>query len=407
MAPTRPVKVLLVHNRHRWHGGSDVAMEADAALLEAHGHEVVRYERDNDDIDEGRPLGRARAAVQTVWSSETRRQVAALVERERPDVAHFHNTFPLVSPSAYAPCNDAGVPVVQTIHNFRLVCPNTFLYRDGHVCTDCVGHLVPWPGVVHACYRDSRGASAVVAAMLTGHRLARTWSRRVDLYLAVTEFARQQVLPGGLPPERVAVRWNFVDAPLGPTAPEERGDFALFAGRLSEEKGYDTLLDAWRDLGHIRLKIVGDGPGREHIEARVARERLSVEVVGHLPHERVLELMRAARLFVFPARWFETSSLVVIEAFASGTPVVASRLGAVLELVADDETGFLAEPGDARSLADRVRWAWARPERLGAVAVAARRRYEQRHTPEEAYRSLQRAYETATAHAAVSGRGAR
>ena len=313
------MKVALVHNRYQQHGGEDAAVAAEAALLEAHGHRVVRYTLDNDGIAR---LGRARLVRATLWNDAAHGELRELLGAARPAVAHFHNTFPLVSPAAYYAARDAGVPVVQTLHNFRLVCPNALLYRDGHPCEECVGRAVPWPGVVHACYRQSRAASAVTAAMLATHRALGTWQNAVDVYIALTNFARAKFIEGGLPAERLAVVPNFLAA--DPGAGSHAGRFALFVGRLSPEKGLGTLLTAWRALaGALPLKIVGSGP----LEATLDRTVPGTEWLGRQSAENVLALMREAAFLVVPSECYEGMPMAVVEAFASGLPVVASGHG--------------------------------------------------------------------------------
>ncbi len=246
--------MLLLHNRYQQPGGEDQVFAAEGNLLEAHGHQVLRYTRHNDQVTDQNPLALAGA---TVWNQAVYRELRTLIRRERPQVAHFHNTLPMISPAAYYAARAEGVPVVQTLHNYRLLCPNALFYRDGQVCEDCLGKAVPWPGVVHACYRESRASSGAVATMLTAHRAIGTWKKAVDMYVALTEFARQKFVQGGLPAEKIVVKPNFIEP--DPGSGEGRGHYALFVGRLSQEKGVDTLLAAWEQLGEkVPLKIVGD-----------------------------------------------------------------------------------------------------------------------------------------------------
>src|SRR5215212_1442885 len=254
-------RILAVHNTYRQRGGEDVVFETELQLLRSRGNTVAAHLVDNRDIPSTK---RVSLAVETVWSTRSRLALRDRVRELKPHVAHFHNTFPLISPSGYAACRDEGVPVVQTLHNYRLLCPNGLFFRDGHACEDCLGKTPPWPGVMHACYRGSRPATGVVAAMLTTHRALRTWTKMVNVYIALTEFARQKYIEGGLPAERIVVKSNFVHP--DPGAGEGGGGYALFVGRLSPEKGLETLLAAWEQLGvKVPLKIVGSGPMAERV----------------------------------------------------------------------------------------------------------------------------------------------
>jgi glycosyltransferase involved in cell wall biosynthesis len=382
------VRVAVVHNLYQQPGGEDVVFGAEAALLEAHGHEVVRHVQDNKTIDARRPLALARA---TVWNGSSYAALRRLFAERAPRVAHFHNTFPLVSPAGYYAARREGVAVVQTLHNFRLACPNALFFRDQRVCEDCSGRSVPWPAVRHACYRGSRAASAATAAMLATHRAAGTYTRAVDMYVALTAFARDKFVANGIPAERIAVKPNFVSPDPGEGAHD--GGFALYVGRLAPEKGVATLLDAWARLdGAVRLKVVGGGP----LEAAAREPRAGVEYLGHRPKAEVLALMRRASFLVFPSEWYEAFPVTLVEAFATGLPVVASGQGSVAEIVEDGRTGRHFRAGDAADLAAHVAWAAANPGAVAAMGRAARATFEARYTAERNYEQLMAIYAAAT-----------
>ena len=388
------MKIVLVHNRYQRPGGEDRVFEAEGELLRRNGHEVTEYAAHNDDVAS---LGLVALAGKTIWNRDTTRGMREIFQRVRPDVVHVHNTLPLVSPAVYYAARAGGVPVVQTLHNYRLLCPGGLLQRGGHVCESCVGRAVAWPAVVHGCYRHSRAATSVVAAMLAMHGGGGTWQRYVDVYIALTEFARAKFIEGGLPREKVVVKPNFVCRE--PVARGGDGEYALFAGRLSPEKGVRTLLAAWRSVAGLPLKVAGDGPLRDELAGYVETEGLAgrVELLGWRTGEEVLELMRGARLLVLPSEWFETFGLVAIEAFACGVPVVASRIGGPEELIDDGVTGLHFSPGDVEELAARVNWAIAHPELLRGMGAAARRAYEAKYTAERNLVSLMAIYELARA----------
>jgi len=384
--------VLLSHNHYQQPGGEDQVFAAEGDLLEKRGHQVLRYTAHNDRIAR---MSRLALAKTTVWNSEAYREVRALIRRERPQVAHFHNTFPLISPAAYHAARAEGVPVVQTLHNYRLLCPNALFFREGRVCEDCLGKTVPWPGVVHACYRESRTASGTVAAMLTAHRVRGTWKETPDVYVALTEFARQKFIQGGLPAEKIVVKPNFLSH--DPGAGEGRGDYFLFVGRLSREKGVDTLLSAWERLGKgFRLKVVGDGPLAPEV-ARAAERISGVEWLGRQTGDQVLGLMKDARALLFPSVWYEGFPMVFVEAYAVGLPMIASDLGSMSSLVDPGRTGLHFHPSDSRDLASQVEWASRNPEKLGRMRAAARTEFETRYTASQNYRLLMDIYERAMA----------
>ena len=397
------MKVLLGHNTYQWPGGEDVSVDRDARLLADHGHEVVSYLRDNDEIEGYGPVQRVRLAAETVWSRRSRHDLAELLARERPDIAHFHNTFPLISPSAFAACRDAGVPVVLTVQNYRAGCANAFLFRDGHVCEDCLHRTVKWPAVLHRCYHDSRAQSAVVAGMLAAHHVSHAWSRLVDAFIAVSEFGRAKLIEAGLPADRLLLRPNFLDPDPGDRPPGRDEGYALFVGRLSPEKGLGTMLKAFATTPQIPLRVVGDGPLRGELEAS-ARDNPNVSFLGQRDRPEVLELMRGARVLVFPSVWYEHFPLVLVEAFATGLPVVSSSLGAMIEIVEAPGLGFTFPPGDADRLAERLRWAWDHVDDVAARGRAARRMFETRYTAEPAYQRLMEIYERAASVACSRAR---
>jgi glycosyltransferase involved in cell wall biosynthesis len=345
-----PMKILAVHNRYQRPGGEDQVFAEETALLESRGNHVLRCEVHNDRVEH---TGRLTLAKDTVWNTSAYRELGDLIRRERPDVVHFHNTLPLISPAGYYAARAEGVPVVQTLHNYRLLCPVALFFRDGHVCEDCMGKAVPWPGVVHGCYRGSRAASGLVATMLTVHRALRTWTETIDVYVALTGFARDKFVEGGLPAGKIRVKPNFV-AP-DPGRGEGGGGYALFVGRLAPEKGTGTMLAAWDRLeSGIPLKIVGDGPLKDEV-ARAAATRPNVEWLGHRPVAQVHALMKKTDMLVFPSEWYETFGRVAAEAFAAGTPVLAADIGAVAELVEHGRTGLKFRPGDPDDLATHAR----------------------------------------------------
>jgi glycosyltransferase involved in cell wall biosynthesis len=384
------MRVLILHDSYQLSGGEDRAVEADEALLRARGHEVFVYRRSYDEIANIKLVTAPGLATQVFWSRTAYRAVARIVANWRPDVAHFHNIFPLISPSSYAACREAGVPVVQTLHNYRLVCPAGTLLRDGKPCESCIGRA-PWPSVLYGCYRGSRPQSFVLASSLLLHSLVGTWNNQVDAYIALTEFGRGIFIRGGLPADRIFVRPNALAVP----EPHEYGGprSAIFVGRLSPEKGIRLLLEAWSELRDVPLAIVGSGNLLDEVRATIAKNRMDhVEVTGQLSNPEVLDRVREAGMLILPSIWYEGLSYSVVEALAQGVPVIASNLGAQAEFVRDGVSGLLFNPGDAASLVHAVRRLWNSDALAYELGRGARKDFFERYSPEVSYQQLKKVY---------------
>lgn len=384
----------MVHNSYQQHGGEDVVTENERQILSAHGHQVCTYARHNEEINHYGFIAKATLPLRTLWAWDSATDIRRIIRHERPHIAHFHNTFPLISPSAYYACREAGIPVVQSLDNPRLFCPAATTYRDGRVCVDCLGKIPALPAIRHACYRDSRAQTAVVSGMLALHSYLNTWNRLVDAYVVATDFYRRTFIEAGLPQEKITVKPHFVPFDVCPSTGSK--DYALFVGRLTPEKGVLTLLQAWSHLRshQIPLKIRGDGPLLSQVH-RSTCER-GIEVVPRLSREKLADLMRGARFLIWPSEgYYETFGLVAAEAFACGVPVIASRSGVMAEIVADQRTGLHFNPGDPQDLAATVEWAWTHPSQMTVMGAAARVEYETKFTPESSYVTLMEIYHKA------------
>jgi glycosyltransferase involved in cell wall biosynthesis len=389
--------VLLVHNRYRERGGEDRAVETERRLLERFGHRVIDYERSNDEIA---AMSRGRLALRTVWSVADHDRVGRLVRQERVAVAHFHNTFPLISPAAHYAARRSGAAVVQTLHNFRLLCPNALFLRNGRPCEDCLGRAVPWPAVLHRCYRGSVAATGALTGMLVTHRLIGTWHAQVDAFIALSRFARDRFAAGGLPADRLHVRGAALDLELTATTADRaavqpaRRTF-LYVGRLAAEKGIDILLEAWQRLdGDIALNIVGDGPLAGAVRVAAAADR-RIEWLGAQPQDIILERMRTAWALIFPSICYENAPVVLAEAQLAGLPVIASDLGSGAEVVRDGGFGVLVEAGNATALAGAVARMHTADADRAAFAARAYTSYHTNLAPESCYASLRRIYDHA------------
>jgi glycosyltransferase involved in cell wall biosynthesis len=395
------VKILLVFNSYQEPGGEDVVFRKEGHLLKEAGHEVSEYRRDNDEIKGYSALRRLSLIGQPVWALDSYRDFSALLRQHNPEIVHVHNTFPLISPSIFWACRKRRVPVVHTLHNYRLLCPQANFFRAGKPCQDCLTGSY-WQGAVHGCYRNSTFSTAPVSLMLTVHRKSKTWIRMVDQYIAPSEFARGQFVKAGFPAGQIRVKPNFVDPDPGQRV--GTGSYALFIGRVSPEKGIDTLLRAWRQLPKTyTLRILGEGPSRARLKSEAEDAGLSnVNFMGWLPHDQAMEVVKGARFLIFPSELYETFGLGIVEAFACGVPAVVSRLGAMQEIVQEGHTGFLFQPGDADDLARTVVQVWNQQEHMLRLGAQARREYETKYTAAVNYRQLIEIYQQVIAKRALT-----
>jgi glycosyltransferase involved in cell wall biosynthesis len=394
------MRVAMLHNRYRTGqpSGENTVVAQTVDLLRNSGHEIDLYARNSDDIAAMGRKDRALLPFRSVWSFSAERDLTLLLQEQRPDVVHVHNTFPLFSPSVLRAACKADLPVVATLHNFRLLCANAVLQRDGRPCESCVGKL-PLAAVRHGCYRDSVVQTLPLATSIGVHNTLHTWQRYVDTFVVPSGFVRDRYVAAGFDEERFVVKPHAV--PHAGDVRSGAGDAVVFLGRLSEDKGFADLLQAW-DSSLGRLVVVGDGPLRAAAEER-ARNDLSVQVLGQLPWADCMDVLRSARVAVVPARSYESFGLVVVEAFAHGVPVVASRLGALAELVDDGDTGALAAPGDPESLRKAIGLV-ADPGTSIACGERARQVYLDRFTPERDLEATERIYTDAIARHAARGR---
>ncbi|HYT74669.1 MAG TPA: glycosyltransferase [Vicinamibacterales bacterium] len=388
------MRVLMVHNTYRGPGGEDVVARHEADLLRDNGHEVLEWWRSNAEFKGA--TGLLRAPAHAVWALDTRRALRQMIADFRPQVMHIHNFWMAVSPSAHRFAKAAGIAVVQTLHNFRLLCCNGLLFRDGAPCERCLTKRFAYPGVVLRCYRRSAAQSLLVAGTMALHRAAGTWDDSVDAYIALTEFAKGKFVAGGLPADKIVVKPNFIHPDPGVRA--SPGDYAISVGRLSGEKGLMTMLRAWTALGDIPLRIVGDGPLMADVQACIAQHGLTgVETLGYRPPEQTLDLIKGARFLIFPSECYESFPMTILEAFACGVPVIASRRGSMSEIVHDGQTGLLFAAGEASDLAQCASHAWTNPHLLARIAAKARAAYEAHYSAPANYPALIAVYERALA----------
>jgi len=391
-----PLRILVVQNHYVGFAGDDVVVANESSLLSTKGHEVSLWSVHNKDLTNLR--SRVHTALNLTYSRQSKDRLSRHIAEFRPDVMHCHNLFPQITVSAYDAAAEAGIPIVQTLHDFRSVCCiNAFLYRKGRICELCVTGSPYW-GAWHRCYRNSLVGSFVAAHALDRQRRAGTLQQRVDCFIALSEPSRRQFIAAGLPEARIVVKPNFMSDPGTPPSASRHG--ALFVGRLSPEKGVQTLVKAWEGI-EFPLRILGGGPLRLDLSADLRRW---ISVLGHRPHAEVGPEMRKARFLVMPSEYIEGFPMVIVEAFANGLPVIASRLGTMADVIEDGVTGLHFTAGDPDDLAIKVAWAINHSDRIAKMGSAARRVYESRYSEETNYHSLLTIYREAISARAESGK---
>lgn len=381
------MRILQVHARYRQAGGEDTVVAAESRLLRDAGHDVVPYATENPT----RVAATTAALAAAPHNPLSTRRVAAAADRARPHVAHVHNTWFALSPAVISGLRRRGVPVAMTLHNYRLTCANSLLFRDGRPCEDCVG-THPWRGLLHRCYRGSAAASTVAAATITANRAVSRWDD-VAVFLVPSAFARQRVVAGGVDDERVVVSPPFTHDPGARHGPPSASRRVLYAGRLSAEKGIPTLLAAWEQArpAGLTLDLVGTGP--LHDELAGSRPP-GVRLLGHRPNEEVRRLMLTSRAAVVPSTFYETGGMAAVESLAAGLPTVVSGHGALDELLAGFSARWRPAPGAVGEWAEALA-GLAHDGQVDELGRQARRRYEERHTPEAALGRLEGAYHRA------------
>lgn len=344
-------RVLLVHNYYQQGGGEDKVVAQEVALLKSRGIEVELYSVHNDMINNQGLVKKAKIALEATWSFSEYKRIKKKIMDMNPDVVHVHNFFPLISPSIYYACNHLNIPVVQTLHNYRLMCPAATFLRENKVCEKCVtGSLAN--SVINGCYRGSRMQTVPIVSMISLNRMLDTWGKKVDRYIALTEFSKMKFVEGGLPENKIVVKPNFIsNKPKLESIDTTTENYILYVGRISAEKGVQNLLEAWQrinDKKDMKLIIVGDGQEKEHLFKLYADK--TVQFVGNQPTQKVLDYMEHAKYLIVPSIWYEGFPMTIVEAYSVGTPVICSEIGSLQEVVQHEVTGFHFQHDNIRDI---------------------------------------------------------
>lgn len=386
------MKILLSHCFYRSSApsGEDSVYRNEKKLLEDSGFDVITYEKYNDDLDNNSFRKKVSAGVDFVWSKKSYAEISVLLKQHKPDVVHFHNIFPQLSTSVYLACQDQHIPVVQTLHNFRYLCPAGLLQRNGKPCEKCIDKTL-LSSLIHRCYRDSIIATLPMTAMIGFNRLAGHFEQGVDRYIALTEFGKSRFIAGGLPAEKISVKPNFI-ADIGDTH-FSLGDYVVYVGRLSQEKGIITLIEACKKNRHIPIKILGDGDLRNKLESTCIEYDLPVEFLGYQNKDTVLSYIKNSRFLVLPSECYEGFPVTIAEAYACGKPVLGSQIGALNEIIQEGVTGRKFHFGDADSLAEIMARLWSDEKAIKEMSANARSAFNQHYNAENNLQQITRIYE--------------
>ena len=398
------MKILLVHNFYgsAAPSGENRAYAAERELLRQRGHTVIEFTRHSDEIINRGMFGTIQGALATLWNPFSKRALQSVLEEEKPDVMHVHNTFPLLSPSIFHATKRLQTATVLTLHNYRTFCAAGIAMRDGVSCAECLEIQSVAPALKYGCYRKSRFATLPLATMIALHRRIKTWQTHVNAFVVLSGFQKEMIAKAGLPAARIYVKAPFYADPPDPLLWKERENKVVFVGRLGIEKGVYTLIEAWKLWGKEapKLEVIGDGPEKVRLQEAANGNGIGERVffLGGLPFPEVQRRLGQACLLVLPSLCFEGFPLAITEAFSLGVPVVASDVGPLPDIVKDGENGALFKAGDALSLYHTMKEIWGRSDRLSSLGQGARQEFEEKYTANTNHRALIRIYEAAVAH---------
>jgi glycosyltransferase involved in cell wall biosynthesis len=379
------MKILQVHNYYKFSGGEDTVFSNEYKLLTNYGHTVIQFTKTNKEIDNYNNFQKSKLFLNAVYSKSAFKEVLRIIEEHKPDICHVHNTLTLITPSVYYACKKMGVPVVQTLHNYRLICANAYLFRNGKVCEECIDKSL-YNSVKYGCYRNSRLQTFVLARTIEWNKKQGAWNNLIDAYIALTEFSKHKFIEGGLSENKIFVKPNFIFEDPG-YSENNNGKF-LFAGRLDVNKGLNVLVKAAEKLPNVKFKVAGDGVLRSNLDGVQ-----NIEYFGQLNrNDLIIELKKSSALII-PSVWYESMPMTIIESFACGKPVIASNLGAMAEIIENGKTGLLFEPGNVDDLVKKILSAKNNPEKMKEMGLNARKEFEEKYTPEKNYKILMNIYE--------------
>lgn len=378
------MKVIMIHNRYQYQGGEDAVFQVESDMLSRNGHTVEQLIFDNKEIQTS--LDKFLLIVRGIYNPKSAAVLEKLIQRFKPDIIHVHNFFPLASPAIFFIAKKYRIPTVVTLHNFRLICPSATLYFDGKIYEKNIHQLLPLDGILKGVYRNSKLQTAGLAAITTFHNIIGTWKNKVTKFIVLTEFAKKKFGDSALRADenQFTVKPNFVED-YG-DGESQREDFFLVVGRLSEEKGIETALKAFR-LCNFKLVIIGEGPLKHGVEI-AAKSNPNITYLGFQQKQKIITYLKKCRALLFPSVCYEGFSMTLLEAFSTGTPVIASRLGSMAEVVDDGKNGLHFEPGNELDMVAKMQLLSSDRELAFKLAANARKTYLKKYTPEMNYKIL-------------------
>lgn len=388
----RKQKVLIVHNYYQIPGGEDTVVANEKKLLEEHGHEVVLYTRHNSELRTLSKLRKVLLPISTIFNVQTYRQVKKLIKEESIDIVHVHNTLNLVSPSVYYAAFSCHVPVVQTVHNFRLLCPGATFFRGGHVCEDCLSHGLMC-AVKHKCYRGSRVQTLACVVSIWLHRLAGTYKKLN--YICLTDFNKEKLLRlKQIREEKVFVKPNFVSKANDIVSFSKRKKQFVYAGRLDKLKGVDFLLETWKDFSaeDYQLVVCGTGPLEGWCKEYVQIHQLqNVALHGFVENKEARKIIGESKALILPTQWYEGFPMTIVESYSVGTPVIGSDLGNTGSLVEEGKSGWKFAADSKDQLCEALEKAKKADLELAGETI-------RKYSEESNYKQLRKIYEACCNH---------
>lgn len=385
------MKIFVVHNTYQGKGGEDSVVAEETAMLKNKGHTVIEFIKTNRDIYGFSFYGKIQTLNNMKWSKSIYHEMRQYLTKEKPDIVHVHNIFFVISPSVYYACAECNVPVVQTLHNYRMLCSCATFFRKNKICERCIHGNFGY-SLLYGCWRNSRILNCFVVRMLRYHYKIGTFREKIDKYIAPTNFSKQKFIEGGIPVDKIVVKPNFVNDEYVFRKKTEISDYVLFVGRLSEEKGVWELVKAWKGID-FKLKIAGDGHLKNELVSFCVEHKINVEFLGYVQYVDLKRYLAKCLFLIFPSLCYETFGRVLVEAYAASVPVAASKLGVMPEIVLDGLTGILFNSYDINDMRMKIRYLLGDKKIVANMRERARAEYDDKYSSERNYKMLMKIYE--------------